>query len=258
MIKRLFPHIAADVIYKVPASYPSTPYLAAINWTAKVVKAKPEEAREYANLASRLPGARGRENPELFPALQKELADNPHAQEFASLDGNCFFKAALENPNLWDKPTDSGSGTKELRKKLVEKLVEIAAPPSPFYAMLLMDGDRLGALLQKHQTEATLISNSLKMFSLKVPSLIKDGNGVTVFAGGDDVWPCYLENALATAIKLRSAYSRHLLIVKSQATISGAIVYAHFNCRLPKYITKHSAFFQMSQENRPGQSCVTV
>ena len=90
--------------------------------------------------------------------------------------------------------------------------------------MLLMDGDRLGALLQKHQTEATLISNSLKMFSLKVPSLIKDGNGVTVFAGGDDVLALLpLENALATAIELRSAYLEAFADSEIlQATISGA------------------------------------
>lgn len=260
LIKRLFPHIAADVIYKVPTSYPSTPYLAAINWTAKVVKAKPEEAREYANLASRLPGARGRENPELFPALQKELADNPHAQEFASLDGNCFFKAALENPNLWDKPTDSGSGTKELRKKLVEKLVEIAAPPSPFYAMLLMDGDRLGALLQKHQTKATLISNSLKKFSLKVPSLIKNGNGVTVFAGGDDVLALLpLENALATAIELRSAYLEAFADSEIlQATISGAIVYAHFNTPLTEVYHEAQRLLSDVAKEKTGRDSLAV
>jgi len=162
LIKRLFPHIAADVIYKVPTSYPSTPYLAAINWTAKVSKRNPKKHVSMPILPLVYPAPEAAKTRSCFRLFKRSWPDNPHAQEFASLDGNCFFKAALENPNLWDKPTDSGSGTKELRKKLVEKLVEIAAPPSPFYAMLLMDGDWLGALLQKHQTKATLISNSLK------------------------------------------------------------------------------------------------
>ncbi|HHX87877.1 MAG TPA: type III-B CRISPR-associated protein Cas10/Cmr2, partial [Firmicutes bacterium] len=67
LIKRLFPHVATELIYEVPANYPSTPYLAAINWIAKVVKSKTEEAKSYAIEASSLPEVKGRENPDLFP-----------------------------------------------------------------------------------------------------------------------------------------------------------------------------------------------
>ena len=230
LIKRLFPHVAREIIKEAPINYPSTPYLAAVNWIAKVVKDKAEKARSFANLASNLPEARGRENPDIFPILKKEVSDHPHAREFASLDGNCFFKAALENSNLWNGRASSSMDTEETRKKLIEKLEDLAAPSSPFYALLLMDGDRLGALLQKHQTDTNLISKSLNMFSQQVQLLVEEGNGITVFAGGDDVLALTpLENALTTAIRLRTAYLEAFAANNiSLATISGAIVYAHF------------------------------
>ena len=59
-----------------------------------------------------------------FPVLQDELADRPQAREFAALEGNCFFKAALENPNLWDRPPGIASNTEKLREDLAQKLVE--------------------------------------------------------------------------------------------------------------------------------------
>ena len=53
--------------------------------------------------------------------------------------------------------------------------------------MLLMDGDLFGALLQKHKEKTKEISGALNQFSLNVPSLVESENGVTVYAGGDDV-----------------------------------------------------------------------
>lgn len=103
LIKRFFPYIARDIIFEGPIHYPSTPYLAAINWIASVTDNKSEVAKDFAQMASSLPGARGNENPDLFPSLKKQLDARPWAREFATLDGNCFYKAALENHDLWDR-----------------------------------------------------------------------------------------------------------------------------------------------------------
>ncbi|HHX86952.1 MAG TPA: type III-B CRISPR-associated protein Cas10/Cmr2, partial [Firmicutes bacterium] len=199
-------------------------------------------------------------NPDLFPVIQKELADYPHAREFASLDGNCFFKAALENPNLWDRLADSAPDTEILRKKLVSKLGELAEPSSPFYAMLLMDGDRLGALLQEHADKTKFISRSLNQFSLQVPSLIEEGNGITVFAGGDDVLALLpLENALTTAIKLRSFYLKAFTNNQiPRATISGAIVYAHFNTPLTEVYHEAQQLLSNEAKDKTGRDSLAV
>ena len=229
-IKRFFPYIAEEIVCKVPLNYPSTPYLASVNWIARVVKDKTQEAANYAKKAYPLP--KGRENPDMFPLLQKILRDNPQAREFATLDGNCFFKATLENPNLWDRPAYPAQKSKEVRGQLVKKLEKLTKP-SPFYAMLLMDGDLFGALLQKHKEKTKEISGALNQFSLNVPSLVESENGVTVYAGGDDVLAFMpLENALNTAIKLRKSYLDAFDSINIRANISGAIIYTHFNTPL--------------------------
>ena len=260
LIKRLFPHVIPELITcQVPVNYPSTPYLAAVNWIGEVIREKPEEARSYYALASSLPEVKGRENPDLFPELQKELAKHPQARDFAALEGNCFFKAALENPNLWDRPSAPASRSKELRKKLVNKLKEFPEPPSPFYAMLLMDGDRLGALLQKYAAKAGDISSALNRFSLQVPQLIKEGNGITVYAGGDDVLALLpLENALATAIKLRSAYLEAFSGKLDQCTISGAIVYTHYNTPLTEVYLEAQHLLSDVAKEKTGRDSLAI
>jgi len=261
LVKRLFPHVLPDLIpCEVPVSYPSTPYLAAVNWIGEVVREKPEVARSYYALASSLPEVKGRENPDLFQVLQKELAKHPQAREFAALEGNCFFKAALENPNLWDKPPGTALKTEQLRKDLVQKLAEFKSTSSPFYAMLLMDGDWLGALLQKYADKAGDISSALNQFSLQVPELIKEGNGVTVFAGGDDVLALLpLENALGTAIKLRSAYLKAFAAKNlSQFTISGAIVYAHYNTPLTEVYLEAQYLLSSVAKDKTGRDSLAI
>ncbi len=261
LVKRLFPHVIPEIILcQVPVNYPSTPYIAAINWISEVVKNKPEEARNYAIMASSLPEVKGRENPDLFPVLQDELADRPQAREFAALEGNCFFKAALENPNLWDRPPGIASNTEKLREDLAQKLVEFNSTSSPFYAMLLMDGDWLGALLQKHAARAGAISSALNRFSLQVPSDIKKGNGITVYAGGDDVLALLpLEDALATAIKLRSSYLEAFAVEKiSHATISGAIVYAHYNTPLTEVYHEAQHLLSDVAKEKTGRDSLAV
>ena len=260
LVKRLFPRVAAEIFYQVPTGYPSTPYLAAVNWLGQVAENEPEKARLYANRASRLPRARGHENPDLFPVLQQVLTKYPHAKEFASLDGNCFFKSALENPNLWDKPTGSAPDTQKLRKELIQELADLnATSPSPFYAMLLMDGDRLGALLQKYSAKTELISSSLNKFSLKVPSIIESENGITVFAGGDDVLALLpLENAMTAATLLRYSYLESFADKIPQATISGAIVYAHFNTPLTEVYHEAQRLLSEVAKDKTGRDSLAI
>lgn len=258
LIKRFFPYIAPKIIFEVPINYPSTPYLASVNWIAQVVDNETEKIRNFSDRAAYLPDSRGRENPDIFSILRNKLGAHPYAREFASLDGNCFFKATLENPNLWDRPSNPAQSTRELRKHLVEELNTLTEP-SPFYAMLLMDGDRLGALLQEHKERTKDISRALNHFSLNVPLLIKDGNGVTVFAGGDDVLAFMpLENALSTAIKLYNSYLCAFAIEKIQATISGAIIYSHFNTPLTEVYHEAQQLLSDIAKEKTGRNSLAV
>ncbi|MGI6709153.1 MAG: hypothetical protein ACOX33_08685 [Dethiobacteria bacterium] len=69
LVKRLFPHLLSELIpCKVPVNYPSTPYLAAVNWIGEAVKNDSVKAHvTYAIMASSLPEVRGTRKPGSLP-----------------------------------------------------------------------------------------------------------------------------------------------------------------------------------------------
>lgn len=266
LVKRLFPLVAAEILWPVPRRYPSTPYLAAVPWLAEGCKNQPEKARIYAAKAGRLPGANRREDPERFACLKAALAKNPEGREFASLDGNCFHEAALYNDHLWEQGAEAGRNEKTagLRRQLIILLndlgKDLGSPAAPFYALLLMDGDRLGALLRDHPQE--LISKALAVFSRSVKEVIADYSGVTVFAGGDDVLALFpLDGALPAALALRSLYTRSYAdcgLAAGRGTISGAIVYAHYTTPLTAVYQEAHHLLDEVAKNETGRDSLAV
>lgn len=251
LIKRLFPLVAEEVLWRVPQRYPSTPYLAAVPWLVEVCRTRAEEARKYGVKASRLPDVNRRERPEHFVRLREVLERNPEVREFASLDGNCFFEAALQNRHLWEQEKIKGTETALLRSELTTLLKELAPPAAPFYAMLVMDGDNMGALLRRCGTEK--VSCALNAFSRKVQYIIDRYNGVTVFAGGDDVLALLpLQDALPAALALDDEYRKSFTgsgIAPPDGTISGAIVYAHYSTPLTTvYREAHRLLDEVAKE----------
>lgn len=260
LVKRLFPLVAEEILWRVPRRYPSTPYLAAVPWLAQVCRNRPEEARRYAVKAASLNGVSRCENPERFACLKEVLANFPETREFASLDGNCFFDSSLANPNLWIQGTGQSVNMSDLRRELKKQLAELGPPAAPFYAMLVMDGDRLGALLREYPREK--ISAALRNFGQSVKGIIQDNNGVTVFAGGDDVLALLpVDSALQTAIELRTAYLRSFAgsgVEAGKGTISGAIVYAHFTTPLTAvYREAHRLLDDVAKE-KTGRDSLAV
>ncbi len=269
LVKRLYPLAAEETIgWRMPEveRYPSTPYLAAVPWIAEVTTKYPEEARRYAAAASRLPGAAYRENPLRFKSLNKTLEQYPRVREFASLDGNCFFKQALSNPRLWEnnegEKKNGGGETGSLRGELVKMHGELCRKtgkePSPFYAVLMMDGDRLGALLDK--CDFNEVSAALITFSHQVEEVVQEHDGVLVYAGGDDVMAFFpLDGALAAAVALRRVYSKSFPpSLAGKATISGALVYAHYNTPLTAVIRQVHELLDRVAKEKTGRDSLAV
>lgn len=65
------------------------------------------------------------------------------------------------------------------------------ARPSPYYAILLADGDRMGQVIDEQANHGykqhRLLSQALDKFAGKVKKIVKDHQGALVYAGGDDV-----------------------------------------------------------------------
>ena len=85
---------------------------------------------------------------------------------------------------MWEPNSDANAA---LRQEVKNALEQFETAPSPFYGLLLMDGDKMGALLSDNSEYAADISAALSSFCRRVPGIIDKHNGACVYAGGDDV-----------------------------------------------------------------------
>lgn len=271
LIKRLFPLVAPEAIGWDPEqkNYPSTPYLSALPWIVKTAKNFPEIANEYAECASSLPGATYKEDLKLFPLLKEIANRNAQMIKFLSLNGNCFHQAALSNPNIWVQ--EGGGDPKDEREKCQKALKEltdkVGEKPSSFYALLLMDGDRMGELLRRYDPKK--ISSALNNFSRSVRDIVSSHNGILVYAGGDDVLAMApVEDALLLALELQEAYVRAFeetfkndfknLENNGEGTISAALVYAHYNVPLTGVIKEAHDLLDRVAKDETGRNSLAV
>jgi CRISPR-associated protein Cmr2 len=263
LIKRLFPRVAKKAIERdLEANrWPSTAYVAAIPWL-RAVGNNPETqaaARDYAVSVRKLAGNSLGERMTKIESLEriKILPGNPTG-DFLKLDGNFFQRAAIDNdkvtpfePKLDDADDADDADDEQQRRNLQKALKELSdradEKPSAFYALLLMDGDSMGALLSEarhldnEQGEQTATA-ALGRFSMQVPSTVGKHDGVTIYAGGDDVLamlpvPDALQCAMALEKSYRDAFQKAFpessgKRLVSGATLSGAIVYAHYHTPL--------------------------
>jgi CRISPR-associated protein Cmr2 len=268
-IKRRFPHyfdkkLVVDMPngwtlkgWTVKAGRPSVAYMAAVHWLKQVLK----EASNNNEIAEQL---------WRFHDVAIELTDGNHNEwdnqiqciadcktprKWQSLDGNVFFDFTLENPNIYDDQQQAKQVLKEL--KALQTLLPDLKPATPFYAVLMMDGDSLGKQMSDTDKQ-TAITDGLKKFTDSVPALVQKHNGFLIYAGGDDVLALLpLEDALGCALEIREEYKRifeglnkNLAEDKQVFTsISAAVVFAHIKIPLTKVLkTAHSLLDDVAKD----------
>ena len=126
--------------------------------------------------------------------LQRRLGKDPRILE---RDGDCYFKETFTARHI-EKDYPSKKKATEIASKGLAGLNALFAVtdklsfrrPTPYYAMVKMDGDHMGDLLSNvGKQEHIKISEALSSFSRKgIPELIEGKYpGKLVYAGGDDV-----------------------------------------------------------------------
>lgn len=229
-VKRLFPKVK-ESRWQIDASHwPSTRYVASVPWIRKVIKAAPQLARKYAETVKKDSKDALHEQQPPFTSIEVKAAG-----DFAKLDANYLDISLVKNERLC--PLNSVAD-RSIRDELGRQLKDIylypiddgtrhqLGPPPMFYALLLADGDRLGELLSKQKNEGD-VGHALTGFTRQVQAVVKEHNGVTVYAGGDDVLAMLpVQEAFSCAAKLSSNY-RSVFPEYLPATLSAAIVFAH-------------------------------
>jgi CRISPR-associated protein Cmr2 len=239
--------------WKLPSGVPSVHYMAAAPWLAELIKkansdkALSDKMWTFHKVACQLTG-----HGELKSNIRcvREAMRSKSQKFWAALDGTVFFEAMLENQNLWD------TARERLVLNVLGKLKEVRdaaqlEPVSPFYAVLLMDGDQLGMHMSEPEKQNP-ITEGLARFTDEAQTIVDDHSGFLIYAGGDDILALLpLEEALACAAALRALYMRCFDLSKILTSLSGAIEYAHIKMPLGKVLRDaHDLLDNVAKEGR--------
>lgn len=241
--------------WSVPSAVPSVTYMAAVHWLKQAIKqAQPDALHAFHDAAATLTGEEYGEWDTNIHCLD-QLPQSREFKRLRSLDGNVFFKNMLENKRVFEDQQQAETVKKAL--KAVNDSAKIE-PVSPFYAILLMDGDSLGSHMSDTNKQ-TAITHGLDKFTNGVPAIVQKHNGFLIYAGGDDVLAILpLEDAIACAAALRTLYmgcfDRELI----PTTLSGAIQFVHIKTPLTKVLKDaHYLLDEVAKDGR-GRDALAI
>ena len=278
LIKRLFPLVAEDVIGWGPGgdaldikNWPSVSYIAAVPWL-KTIEAKQCNHLSYSEAAQAAlkSGYLGETATKLF--------NLPH-NRFYGLDGQLLFADGIANRDIHDFRGDTEAQKQKSMLGLQQALSKFSKEieykaPSEFYAVLLMDGDSIGARIDK---QGELISRGLSQFTEKVKALFNPSDpasnpfdGALIYAGGDDVLALLpLENAIDAAVRIRGLYDEAFAEAKKALansnednsgsfTMSGAILFAHYKNPMRAVLRKAHSYLDDIAKDKNGRDSLAL
>lgn len=266
LIKRLFPKISPDTIgWQLDVSnWPATPYMAAVPFMVRALEKAHDECAEYAQTVKELCGGRiyGERSTRIMSLNQY------HGQRFCDLDGDLFHRSAITDtatriPTLGDKHSDQ---RKKLDKALRYLQETAGMKASPFFAVLLMDGDSLGAKLREAAGKGSLISEALAEFTAKVPEVVSGLDGVTVYAGGDDVLALFpINTVFDAALSLKALYENCFenhcagkMSFSEPPTISAGVVFTHFSHPLQDIMREAHRLLDQQAKEATGRNALAA
>lgn len=254
--------------WELKPGMPSVSYMAAIHWLEQLVKhITSEQLHDLCDAAEAVNPDRDELNTRIrcLESIAKLRADVDNLnsellRNLLSLDGNLFFDHVQEHAKAYDydeKKMEIFSHALALCIKTHAK--KIPSAPSPFYAVLLMDGDSLGVHMSDKDNQEP-ISTALQAFTDAVPALVEQHNGFLIYAGGDDVMALLpLEDAMQCAQAIRQDYlSRFEAHPEIKTSISAAIQYAHVKMPLGKVLADAHKLLDELAKDGAGRDALAV
>ncbi len=171
-------------------------------------------------------------DPEIRSALEaivREVGDD------ADL-GDVMFTGQWDE--LLPKTADSFESRKNELVDLTSKVCKSAGVSScsPYYALLVADGDRMGKMLgvMESPEEHRQFSASLAEFARRAKEIVKEHGGEAIYTGGDDVLALLpLVSGIPCAAALASAFKEKLSSAKTEMSgvnpsLSAGLAIVHF------------------------------
>ena len=275
LVKRLFPRVFDGIRLAMPSGWtahgwslkvavPSVSYMAAAPWLARLIQHAPErEQLAFTTAADRLGSVRGEWRTELRRVT--EAAKAASVDYLSRYDGDLFYDTRLANPNEFpdrDKAEAIRRALANLCKAAGRQADAELGEPSPFYAVVAMDGDRLGAQMSKEKLQAP-ITEALEAFTAKVPEVVKAHSGFLIYAGGDDVSALFpATDALPAALALRRLYLECFVRQDpwppDTPTLSGAVVFPHIRLPLGRALEAAQDLLKRSAKRDCGRDAIAA
>lgn len=241
--------------WELPSSVPSVTYMAAIHWVEQALKGEEHSTYEkFYSAATNLVS----DHPEWNAGIQsinRISARGKTYKRWVSIDGNLFFPTLLENSNLYPDQEKAQKTIKALADLKKDKELPMI---TPFYAVLMMDGDSLGKQMSNPDRQDH-ITNGLAKFTREVPIIVKRNNGFLIYAGGDDVLAILpLEDALDCAAEIRCCYESIFANTAVTTSLSGAIEYVHIKVPLSSILHKAHGLLDDIAKDKTGRDALAV
>ena len=273
-IKRRFVHVFAGLQaampggwtlhgWKLPKHVPSVGYLAAAHWLAETISRldSSEKADLMWQLHEDLAPLEG--SGEGYRTSLKCVRDAtrqwPEGREWQRMDGQYLFDFILEKES---KDDDFGTSARQALNTLREVQKLTTGKPSPFYAILLMDGDSLGKQMSD-QIKQRPISEALNAFTTQVKGVVEQHNGFLVYAGGDDVLALVtVEDAMDCAYAIRQVWEKCFETARQQygitTSISAAIEFCHIKAPLAHGLRDAHGLLDDIAKDKTGRDSLAV
>lgn len=153
---------------------------------------------------------------EYYKYLQHAYPDmfTNHMTTISDYDSRLFFENRVgeyvseENRSRLEAE-DNRRITQEISAELQKLYAQIGTSPSPYYAFVVCDGDRMGNALRKLNTyqEHQQFSEALSSFAMCAESIIREHQGELIYSGGDDIMAYLpLHTCLEAVQQVRDAF----------------------------------------------------
>lgn len=295
LVKRLFPILRGDDLEEAlgfqPAGkddrqvryWPSLAGIAAAPWLCAVHATAPAAAEDFVRTI-RL--AEQTETGEHASALSRAERTSPIPRvaslgAFGALDGKLVYDFAIEAAiadthrgwlvakNRSDQAglerrvyTAAKDGLHPLLRAVAGNADTsgLAEGPKPFLALLQMDGDRVGTLLGPKGPGEEKVSKALGSYTERVKSIVRDAEGVLIYAGGDDVLALFsIDRALGAAFALHAAYGEAFQQYAGiAATTSAGLAFAHFGVPFTRITEESRRLLEDAAKDRNGRDSIAV
>ena len=274
--KRRFARHFGDFAHQLPSGLtlkgwalesgmPSVNYMAAVHWLEKLVRSlSTDELRALHQAAVSV--SRDRDEWETRIRCLEAAWEQHHGRdralrrELLAMDGSLFHRHVRDTPGQYGY---ARTAMRDFSRTLDElmRVHDLRGAPSPFYALLLMDGDSLGVHMADPARQQP-ISEALNTFTAGVREVVQRHHGYLIYAGGDDVLAVLpLEDALGCAAAVRASYAEAFACkapAVRPATISAAVQFAHVKTPLTKVLRDAHRLLDDVAKHRAGRDALAV